>query len=112
MKGRNPNPLGESLPGGQKRVLAAAGVLLLALIAGVSVWAVRGPGSYGRSANGCVNVTMPSTTGGGLMHACGAGAQALCRHAQSGHGTLARLTREQCRAAGLAPQASPATNTP
>lgn len=101
VRGRDPNPHGESLSGRQKRFLAVAGALLLVVIAGVSVWAARDPGSYGRSGNGCVNVTMPSTTGGGLMHACGADAQAMCRRARNGHDTLARLTRQQCRLAGL-----------
>jgi hypothetical protein len=107
VKGRNPNPLGESLSGRQKRAFAVLGVLLLVVIAGVGVWAVRDAGSYGRSANGCVNVSTPSTTGAGLIHACGADAQALCRRAQPQHTQLAALIRAQCRAAGLMPGASP-----
>lgn len=113
MRGRDPNPHGESLSGRQKRIFAAVGGLLLAAVAGVSVWAVQDSGSYGRSAHGCVNVSMPSTTGAGLMHACGADAQALCRRAQAQHTKLAALTRQQCRAAGLMPAPSPqAPGTP
>jgi hypothetical protein len=106
VKGRQPNPLGESLSRRQKRVFAVVGVLLLAVIGGVSIWSVSDSGSYGRSGNGCVNVTMPSTTGGGLMHGCGATAQAMCRNAFTQHDQLAMLTRVQCRIAGLAPTPS------
>ncbi len=103
MKGRQPNPLGETLSRRQKRVFAMVGVILLAVIAGVSIWSARDQGSYGRSGNGCVNVTMPSTTGGGLMHGCGATARTMCRNAFTHHDQLAMLTRAQCRIAGLVP---------
>ncbi|MBO0775480.1 MAG: hypothetical protein J2P34_04140 [Actinobacteria bacterium] len=107
MKGRTPNPLGESLTGRQRRVLALAGAIVLVLIAGAGGWAIRDSGSYGRSASGCVNVTMPSTTGGGLMHGCGATARAMCQRAATHHNQLALLTRVQCRQAGLIPAPSP-----
>ena len=106
MKGRQPNPLGESLTRRQKRIFAAVGLIVLALAAGVGVWSAGDPGSYGRSGNGCVNVTMPSTTGGGLMHGCGDTARAMCRRAASHHDQLAALTRAQCRLAGLLPAAA------
>ncbi len=110
MKGRQPNPLGESLSTSlsrrQKRGFALAGVILLVVAVAVSVWSLRDAGSYGRSGNGCVNVTMPSTTGGGLMHGCGAAARAMCRDAAAHHDQLALLTRVQCRQAGLLPTAA------
>ena len=65
MEGRQPNRLGESLTRRQKRVFAAVGAALVVVLGGVGVWAATDPGSYGRSGNGCVNVTVPSTTGGG-----------------------------------------------
>lgn len=107
MKGRNPNPLGESLPGRQQRVLTLAGAILLVVIAGVGSWAIRDSGSYGRSANGCVNVTMPSSTGGALVHGCGATARTMCQRAATHHGRLAALTRVQCRQSGLLPAPGP-----
>lgn len=112
MLGRNPNPQGESLAGRQRRLFAVVGVILLAVVAGVSVWAARDSGSYGHSGHGCVNVTVPSTTGGGLLHACGADARAMCRRAQVQHTPVAARTRQQCRLAGLAPQATPVSSTP
>ena len=106
MKGRQPNPLGESLTRRQKRIFAVVGVIVLAVVAGVGIWSASDSGSYGRSGNGCVNVTMPSTTGAGLVHGCGATAKAMCRQAAAHHDQLAKLTRAQCRLAGLLPAAA------
>ena len=107
MEGRQPNRHGESLTPRQKRVFAAAGAVLVVVIGGVSAWAVSDPGSYGRSRNGCVNVVMPGSTGGGIMHECGGAAQTLCRSAFTQHTQLAKLARPQCRLAGLAPGSHP-----
>jgi hypothetical protein len=103
MKGRQPNPLGESLSARQKRVFLAVGVILVMLMAGVSAWAVTDNGSYGKSGHGCVNVTVASTTGGAILHDCGAAAYSLCRRAFSHHDRTSLLARPQCRLAGLAP---------
>lgn len=103
MKGRQPNPLGDSLTRRQRRGFAVVGAIALAIATVVGVWSASDQGSYGRSGNGCVNVTMPSTTGGGLMHGCGQTARAMCRRAVTRHDELAMLTRAQCRQAGLLP---------
>jgi hypothetical protein len=103
MEGRQPNRLGESLTSRQKRVIAVVGAALAIIIAGVSVWAATDPGSYGRSRNGCVNVVVPSTTGGGILHGCGAAAQTMCARAFTHADRIAMLTRPQCRLAGYAP---------
>src|SRR5690348_9361263 len=105
MEGRQPNRLGESLTRRQKRVFAAVGAALVVVLGGVGVWAATDPGSYGRSGNGCVNVTVPSTTGGGILHECGDAAQALCERAFAHHDRIALLARPQCRLAGYAPAA-------
>jgi len=104
MEGRQPNPLGESLTPRQKRVFAVVGVVLVIIIGGVSAWAATDPGSYGRSRSGCVNVVVPSTTGGGIMHGCGAAAQAMCARAFTHRDRIAMLTRPQCRLAGYTAQ--------
>lgn len=88
--------------------LAAAGVLTVAVVGGVAVWGVTHPGAYGRSHDGCVTVTVPSSTGGALEHGCGATARAMCRTAFAGHDRLALATRPQCRLAGLGPSAGAA----
>ena len=105
MKGRQPNRTGESLTSRQKRIFAVAGAALVVLLGGVGVWAATDPGSYGRSGNGCVNVTVPSTTGGAILHDCGAAAQALCERAFAHHDRIALLARPQCHLAGYAPAA-------
>jgi len=102
MEGRQPNRLGESLTPRQKRVFAAVGVALVIILGGVGAWAATDPGSYGRSQHGCVNVTVPSSTGGGTLHECGAAAQAMCRRAFTHHDKIALLARPQCRLAGYA----------
>jgi hypothetical protein len=103
MEGRQPNRHGESLTPAQKRIFAVAVAVLVVVLGGVSAWAVSDPGSYGRSRNGCVNVVMPSSTGGAIMHECGGAARTLCRSAFTEHTQLAKLARPQCRLAGLAP---------
>jgi hypothetical protein len=102
MEGRQPNRLGESLTRRQKRAFAAVGAALVVTLGGVGVWAATDPGSYGRSGNGCVNVVVPSTTGGAILHSCGAAAQALCNRAFAHHDKISLLARSQCRQAGYA----------
>ncbi len=113
MEGRQPNRFGESLNPREKRVVSIVGVVLLLVFGGVGIWAANDSGSYGRSRDGCVNVNMPSSTGGAIMHECGARARALCASAFTGHDKLARLTQPQCRLAGITPASlATATATP
>ena len=107
MRGRQPNPRGESLTPRQKRVFAIVGGLLIVLVAGVGAWSALGPDSYGRSSNGCVNAVEPSSTGGAVLHQCGDAARAMCRDAFAHHSKLDLLTRPQCRLAGLGPPQKP-----
>jgi hypothetical protein len=109
MEGRQPNRLGESLTRRQKQVFAVVGAVLVMILGGVSVWAATDPGRYGRSRQGCVNVVVPSTTGGAILHDCGAAARALCRRAFTHHDRIALLARPQCRLAGYGPQGSQAS---
>lgn len=85
----------------QKRVLAVAGALLIAVIAGASTWAVIHPGSYDRSRSGCVSVNLPSSTGGAIAHACGPAARALCHDAYARHDQNALAIQRQCQLAGI-----------
>jgi hypothetical protein len=103
MEGRQPNRRGESLTPRQKRVFAVIGVIVAVLLVGVGAWAASDPGTYGRSRNGCINVTVPSSTGGAIMHDCGASARAQCRKAFSHTDKLSLAARPACRQAGLAP---------
>lgn len=84
----------------RRRIIVAAAALLVVLAA-VGIWAAVKPGSYGSSSNGCITVTLPSTTGGALIHQCGAAARATCHHAFASTGKVSALIRPQCRLAGL-----------
>jgi hypothetical protein len=86
----------------KRRILAVVGAVLLVLAA-VAVWATIRPGSYGGSRNGCITVTVPSSTGGGLLHQCGQSAKATCQRAYARTDKISALTRPQCRLAGIAP---------
>jgi hypothetical protein len=101
MRGRNPDTFGQSLGTRGKWVLALVGVVLVAVAGGWGIWSSVHPGRYTASANGCINLNVPSSMGGSLIHACGGKAQALCRNAYTHTDKLARLTRQQCHLAGL-----------
>jgi hypothetical protein len=103
MEGRQPNRRGESLTPRQKRVFIVVCAVLLVLVAGAAIWGAADPGAYGRSRNGCVNVTEASSTGGAILHECGPAARSLCHRAFAGRDRLSLLARPECRKAGLAP---------
>ena len=94
-------PVAQRLTRRAKRRLAWAGGIVAAVVIAVVAWAALSPGSYGGSRAGCVTVTVPSSTGGGLLHACGGDAKAMCRHAFARTDKISLLTRPQCRLAGL-----------
>lgn len=88
-------------PRGAKRRLAVIAAVVVLAFAGIAAWSVVHPDAYGRSRAGCVSVTIPSSTGGALLHRCGPAARAMCRSA-AGHGDrLSLLIRPACRQAGL-----------
>jgi hypothetical protein len=86
-----------------KRVLLGAGLALVVVAVGAILWSAFNPGGYGTSKNGCISVTLASSTGGSTIHQCGATAKATCRNAFTHGDRLSLLTRPQCRLAGLAP---------
>jgi hypothetical protein len=105
-------PKAEPLTRRDKRGLAVAGAIMLAVFGGVGIWAVVQPGSYGRSHDGCVTVSAASSTGGALIHECGSDAVRMCRAAFIHSDPLSMLTRPQCRLAGLSPAHPPVLSTP
>jgi hypothetical protein len=78
-------------------------LLVAAAIAVGAVVAIAVGGSGPVSANGCVNVTVPSATGALMLHQCGPSARSWCRAEYTEHGTLAQLIQQQCRLAGFRP---------
>jgi hypothetical protein len=87
-------------PRGKRILLAVVGVVVAALIA-VGVYSAVSADQYGPSANGCVNLTIAGTTGGGTLHYCGAQAKSFCRSAYASDDRLSQLARPQCVLAGL-----------
>ena len=86
---------------GDKRRLVVIVLAAALILAAVAAWSAAHPGAYGQSRAGCVSVTIPSSTGGALLHQCGARARVTCRGAFRHHDRLALLIRPACRAAGL-----------
>jgi hypothetical protein len=96
-------PAAEPVTRRDRRRVAVVVAAVVVLLAAVGIWAAVRPGAYGASRAGCVTVTVPSSTGGGLIHDCGAAARALCRQAFASTDRMSLLTRAQCRLAGLKP---------
>jgi hypothetical protein len=96
-------PAAEQVTSRDKRRIVAVVVAILLLLAAVAIWAAVRPGTYGSSRDGCVTVTVPSSTGGALIHQCGANARSLCKRAYAGTDKESVLTRPQCRLAGISP---------
>jgi len=106
-KTQQPKP--EPLTRRDKRGIALVGALIVAGLVGLGIWAAVKPGGYGQSRNGCVTVSAASSTGGALLHACGARAVAMCQAAFTHQDKLSLLTRPQCRLAGLGPAPAPSS---
>src|SRR5690349_13038159 len=102
------NPRAVSISPRQKRIFAVAAVLVVVLFGGLAAWGATTHDSYGTSAHGCVSVTVPNSTGGAVLHHCGARAQAFCRASFRHADQLSLLARPQCKLAGLEPSANPA----
>jgi hypothetical protein len=103
MKGRNPGHFGQSLSRRGKWVVGLISAFILAVFAGLGVWSAVGQGAYDRSANGCINVTVVSSTGGAVLHGCGEKARSLCQRAFRHTDRVSRQTQGQCRMAGINP---------
>lgn len=106
-------PPSQSVPGpalhGRRWRFVLAGCLLIVLAAtgGVGAWAASDPGSYETSRNGCLTVTIASSTGGAMRHECGDAARAWCQSVHADHDKLALLIQRQCQLTGIDPATSP-----
>jgi hypothetical protein len=87
-------------PRGKRIVYLVVG-LVVAVGVGLAVWSGLSHDRYETSANGCVSVTIASTTGGGTLSYCGAKAKAFCASAFAHSDRLSLLARPQCSLAGL-----------
>ena len=99
------NPSAGHLSPRQKRAFAIIGVLVVVILAGFGTWAALASDSYSSSGHGCVDVTVPSSTGGATVHYCGAQARSFCQTSFQKQDQLSLRARPQCVLAGLAPSA-------
>jgi hypothetical protein len=92
----------------RKRGLTIAAVVVVLCLAGLGVWAAVAPDTYAGSAPGCVNFTVPSSTGGATIHYCGARARTFCQSEFAAPRTdpIAERARPACRQAGIQPGAA------
>jgi hypothetical protein len=103
MRGRNPEHFGQSLSRRGKWVMGVIGVSALVIITGIGLWSGLHRGSYDQSRNGCINLSVVSSTGGAVIHACGGKARTICRAAYAHTDGQSRLTQTQCKLAGIGP---------
>jgi hypothetical protein len=103
-RGKTP-PTDPLTPGERRTMLIAIGIFVGVIGAGSTAWAITDHSSdpYGRSGDGCVNVTFASSTGGALQHACGTAARDLCSAVSAQHNAHAEAVQAQCRVAGILP---------
>jgi hypothetical protein len=103
------NPGAGRLSPRQKRVFAIVGVLIILVLAGLGTWSALASDSYSSSGHGCVNVTVPSSTGGATLHYCGSAARSFCQESFRSQDQIALRARPQCVLAGLAPPSASAS---
>jgi hypothetical protein len=92
---------GLSLTPRAKRIAWLIVAATAAACVAVGVWSAVSHDSYSTSANGCVSVTVSSTTGGGRLHYCGTQAVSFCRQSFAKSDVVSIAARPQCDLAGL-----------
>ena len=97
------NPTAGRLTRRQKRIFAIVALLVVAVFGGLAAWGAVAHDSYGASGHGCVNVTVPSSTGGAVLHYCGSAARSFCQKSFQSQDQISLRARPQCALAGLAP---------
>ena len=101
------NPGTGRLSARRKRGFAIAGVLVVLGLGGLGLWGALGSDSYSGSGHGCVNVTVPNSTGGSILHHCGSQARSFCQASFRSQDQVSLRARPQCVLAGLGPLADP-----
>jgi hypothetical protein len=106
------NPRAGRLTTRQKRLFALVGGLVILVLGGLGAWGALAHDTYGTSGHGCVNVTVPNSTGGAVLHYCGTQAQAFCQGAFRSADPVSQRARPQCVLAGLGPSGSAGSPAP
>jgi hypothetical protein len=89
-----------SLTPRRKRIVYLVVAAVVAAGVAVGVWSGASHDKYGSSGNGCVNLTIASSTGGQPLHYCGAAAKSFCAAAFAHSDRISLLARPQCDLAG------------
>jgi hypothetical protein len=84
-----------------KRIVYLIVAVVVAAGAAIGIWSAVSSDPLTTSANGCVSVTVASSTGGGTEHFCGTQAKSFCRQAYVNTDPDSLLARKQCVLAGL-----------
>jgi hypothetical protein len=84
-----------------KRIAYLIVAVAVAVGVAIGVWSAVSSDPYGTSANGCVSLTVASSTGAGSLHYCGAQAKAFCRSSFAKSDPVSLAARPQCDLAGL-----------
>ena len=100
------NPRAGRLSRRQKRIFAITAVVVVVLFGGLAAWGATAHDSYGASGHGCVNVTVPNSTGGAVLHYCGSKARTFCQASFRSRDQVSLLARPQCVLAGLGASAT------
>lgn len=87
-------------PRGKRIVFIVLAVVVAACVA-VGIWSAVSSDPLGTSANGCVSVTVASTTGGTVLRYCGTQAKTFCRAEFAKSDPAALDAQRQCDLAGL-----------
>ena len=87
-------------PRGKRIVYIIVAVVAAAGLA-IGIWSAVSHDDYATSANGCVSLTVASSTGAGMLHYCGAQAKAFCRESFAKSDPVSLAARPQCDLAGL-----------
>jgi hypothetical protein len=104
--GKTP-PTDPLTPRERRAIWVVGAIFVVAIAVGATVWEATDQSSSAvRSGQTCVTVTMASSMGGGVEHACGAAALDWCRAAYVQHDAHAEAVQAQCRVAGILPQAT------
>jgi hypothetical protein len=85
-------------PRRERRLLFAVIAVLAIAVVAVLFATLRGDSS--EIGQGCIRLTVPSSTGGATLRACGQEAARWCSSAEARQGTIVREARAQCRRAG------------
>jgi hypothetical protein len=98
------NPTAGTLTRRQKRIFAITGAVVVLVLGGLGIWGALAHDTYGASGHGCVNVTLPSSTGGSTLHYCGSAARSFCATSFKSSDQVSLRARPQCVLAGLGPK--------